>query len=176
MRRALVITTCALGLALTPAALFAQPPPAQPPPAQPPPAQQTPAQQPPAQETPQLAFAAPAGMIFNQIKPDQTAAFEEVMGKLKEALNKSTDPVRKQQSTGWKVYKATEAMGANTLYVFLMDPAVPGADYNVFKVLQEGLGDATAREIFEKFRNAYAGPQNKINLTPVAAFGGAPMR
>jgi hypothetical protein len=49
-------------------------------------AQDQPAQQ-PAQPS-QVAFQSDAGMIFNQVKPDQTAAFEEVMGKVKEAMAK----------------------------------------------------------------------------------------
>jgi len=173
MRRSFALSSCVLTLALAPAALFAQTPPAQQPATQQPATAQ---EQPQTQQAqpPGLSFDAPSGMIFNQIKPDQTAAFEEVMAKVKEALAKSTDPTRKQQAAGWKVYKATEPMGEakNVLYVFIMDPALKGADYNVFKILQEGLGDATAREIFEKFRNAYAAGQNKINLTPLLAFGG----
>ena len=168
MRRPFVTTSCALLLALAPVALFAQTPPAQQPPAQNPPAQEQPAQ--PA--TPKLTFATDAGMIFNQIKPDQTAVFEEGMTRIKEALGKSTDPVRKQQAAGWRVYKAQEPMGANTLYVFLMDPAVKGGDYDMFKILQEGLGDQTAREIFLKLRDAYASGQNIINLTQIQNFGG----
>ena len=31
------------------------------------------------------------------------------MGKIKEALMKATDPVRKQQAASWKVFKAAEA-------------------------------------------------------------------
>ena len=169
MRRPFVTTTCALALAALPAGVFAQTP-----------AAQTPQQTPPAQEQQQAAasklpptvFASDAGLIFNQIKPDQTAVFESAMTKLKEALMKSTDPVRKQQAAGWKVYKATEPMGSNALYVFVMDPAVKGGDYNMFNVLQEGLGDQEAREIWKGLTAAYGGPQNILNLTPVVNLGG----
>jgi hypothetical protein len=113
MRRPFTISTCALALAVTGTALLAQDPPAQP--AAPP--------------KPALAFSSPAGLMFNQVKPDQTAAFEEGMAKLKEALAKSKDPKRQDQAKGWKVYKAKEPMGGNVLYIFLMDPAVEGADY-----------------------------------------------
>jgi hypothetical protein len=163
MRRLFVNSSCALVLALAPAALFAQDPPPQQPP---------PEQQPQQQQPPPTAFASDAGLIFNQIKPDQTAAFEEAMAKIKEALQKSTDPVRKQQAAGWKVYKAAEPMGQNVLYVFYMDPAVKGADYEMFKILQEGLGDQMAREIFKTLAAAYAAGQNIINMTPIQNFGG----
>ena len=52
------------------------------------------------------------------------------MAKLKEALAKSEKPERKQQATSWKIFKAAEpGAGGNVLYVFIVDPAVKGADY-----------------------------------------------
>lgn len=168
MRRSFATTSFALALALAPAALFAQ---------ETPPAQAAPAQ-PPAQPAgpPAGAFSTPAGMFLNTIKADQTAAFENTMAKVKEAAAKSTNADVKQAATGWKVYKALEPAGeGKVLYVFLLDPAVKDFDYSgtgVFKILQDGLGDATAREIFEKFRNAFVTGQNKLSLTPVLSLGG----
>ena len=49
-----------------------------------------------------------AAMILHNIKPDKTADFEMVMGKVKVALQKSEDPIRKQQAASWKLYKAAE--------------------------------------------------------------------
>jgi hypothetical protein len=66
-------TTCAPMLfvvALAPAALFAQ----------------TPAPAAPAATEPKLAFSAPAGLLLIQIKPDSTAVFEELLGKLRAGL------------------------------------------------------------------------------------------
>jgi hypothetical protein len=172
MRRPFVTSTFALALALAPALSVAQtPPPTQQPPAQPP-AQTAPAA--PAQP-PQGVFTAPAGMFLNTIKTDQTAAFEETMAKVKEAIAKSTNESVKKAGAGWKVYKALEPAGQGVLYVFTMDPTVADFDYSalgIFKILQDGLGDATAREIFEKFRNAFGAPQNKLNLTPLGSLGG----
>ena len=75
-------------------------------------------------------FASDAGMVLNFIKADKTADFEAVMGKLKEALQKSEKPERKQQATSWKVFKSAEAaQGGNALYFFVIDPAVKGADW-----------------------------------------------
>ena len=47
-------------------------------------------------------------MVLNFIKPDKTADFEMVMGKLKEAMAKSEKPERKQQAAGWKVFKSPD--------------------------------------------------------------------
>jgi pyruvate/2-oxoglutarate dehydrogenase complex dihydrolipoamide acyltransferase (E2) component len=73
-------------------------------------------------------FASDAGMVLNFIKPDKTADFEAVIAKLKEALQKSEKPERKQQAASWKVFKSPDpAAGGNALYVFIIDPAVKGA-------------------------------------------------
>ena len=114
-----------------------------------------------------LVFASNAGILFSPIKPDQEAAFEEILGRVQEALAKSVDPVRKQQAAGWKVYKSTEPFQGSTLYISVMDPVVKDASYNVFPILQEGYGDVAAREMFEKFRNAHAGGQNLASMNPI---------
>ena len=58
--------------------------------------------------------------------------------KLKEALQKSEKPERKQQAASWKVFKSPDpAAGGNVLYVFIIDPAVKGADYTVSTILAE---------------------------------------
>ncbi len=116
-------------------------------------------------------------MFLNTIKADQTTAFEQTMAKVKEAAAaKSTNPAVKEAMAGWKIYKASEATPqGHILYVFVLDPAVKDFDYSgtgVFKILQEGLGDAPAREIFDKFRNAFAAGQNKLTLTPLGSLGG----
>jgi hypothetical protein len=162
MRRRSVTTTCALLLALAPAPILAQ---------DPPPAQQPPAQaQPPG--PPKLSFDANAGLLLVQIKPDQTAAFEELVGKLKAGLAKSTDASLKQQMSGWRVYKSSEPMGANALYVVLVDPAVPKSEYDFFGLLQkvmtpEELRAPETQEMFKRFVGAFAAGYNKLNLTPL---------
>src|SRR3954465_4421059 len=83
-------------------------------------------------------FASEQGLIFNAIKPDKVMDFETVIARLRAALMNSKDPVRNQQGWGWKIYKATEPGPNNSvLYVFVMDPAVKGADYGVAKILAE---------------------------------------
>ena len=92
------VTVTALALALLPAAAFAQNPPAQQPPATPP-AAQTPAA--PAQPAaPKLTIASPAAMLLVQIKPDQTAVFEEMVAKLKAGLAATQDATLKQRPQG----------------------------------------------------------------------------
>ncbi len=132
---------------------------------------QQPAQQ--AQQAPaKRVFASNAGMVLNFIKPDKTADFEAVMVKLKEALNKSDKPERKQQAATWKVFKSPDpAGGGNVLYVFVIDPAVKDADYTVSNILAEAFPPAELNTIYKQYADSYAQGQNIINLNVVQDFG-----
>jgi hypothetical protein len=116
-------------------------------------------------------FASDAGLVLNFIKPDKTADFEAVMAKLKAALEKSAKPERRQQAAGWKIFRALEP-GANgsVLYVFTIDPAVPGADYTVSTILAEGFPDEV-QALYAQYAGAYAAGQNVVNLKLSAALG-----
>lgn len=143
--------------------------------AQNPPAQTQPTQQPPAQQA-QAApnarvFASDAGLVLNFIKADKTADFEAVMVKLKEALQKSDKPERKQQAASWKVFKAAEpGPNGSVLYVFFIDPAVKGADYTVSTILAEGFPQ-DVQALYKQYAEAYAQGQNFVNLTLVSDLG-----
>ena len=118
-------------------------------------------------------FTADAGMIFNIIKPDKTADFEMVMGRLKEALQKSADPQRKEMAAGWKLFKSQEpGPNGNVLYIFIMDPVVKGADYTTSKILAEAFPDEV-QALYQKFSDSYAAGQNLVNLALISAFGDA---
>ena len=192
--RSFVITTFALALAIAPASAFAQtqqPPAQQPPAGQQPPAPGTqppsqPGQQPPSQPAqqpqqqqqapPARTFTADAGMFFNQIKPDKTADFERIMGRVKEALAKSTDPVRKQQAASWKVFKSVEpGPQGNVLYLWVMDPAVKGADYTITKILADAF-PSEVQELYKTLVDCYPaqGGQSMVNLQNVLTMAGAP--
>jgi hypothetical protein len=147
------------GTLLSATAAVAQQPPATPP------AQQAAA--PPTART----FASDAGMVLNFIKPDKTADFEAVIAKLKEALQKSEKPERKQQAASWKVFKSPDpAAGGNVLYVFVIDPSVKGADYTVSNILAEGF-PTEVQTLYKQYAEAYASGQNFVNLSLVANLG-----
>src|ERR1700730_8610167 len=165
--------------AQTPTAHMHHPPPGQPqPPAQPP--QQPPAQPPaqpgqPAQQaqaTPTARmFASDAGMVLNFIKADKTADFEAVIAKLKEALQKSAKPERKQQAASWKVFKSPDPNPNGTvLYVFIIDPAVKGADYTISTILNEAFPQEV-QALYKQYADAYAQGQNFVNLALVSDLG-----
>jgi len=119
----------------------------------------------------QRLFPNDAGLVLNFIKPDKTADFEMVIGKLKEALQKSEKPERKQQAAGWKVFKSPDPAGANTLYVFIIDPALKGADYQISNIIAESFPPAEANDILKKYSEAYAQGMNIVNLSVIQELG-----
>ena len=133
-------------------------------------AQTPPAQQAQAPKSPYV-FASDAAAVLNFVKADKTADFEMVMAKLKEALQKSAKPERKEQAASWKVFKSPEAaQGGNVLYVFLIDPSVKGADYTVSTILAE-VFPAEVQTLYKQYAEAYASGQNFVNLTLVTDLG-----
>jgi len=118
----------------------------------------------------QRVFASDGGLVLNFVKPDKTADFEAVITKLKEALQKSDKPERKQQAASWKVFKSPEpAAGGNVLYVFIIDPSVKGADYTVSTILAEGF-PSEVQTLYKQYAEAYASGQNFVNLQMVSDF------
>lgn len=124
---------------------------------------------------PAVNFSTGAGILFHQIKSDRTGDFEWVMGKLKDALLKSEDAVHKQQAAGFKVYKNVDPLPqtGNIMYVVLIHPTVPSADYNmitllnlVYKAFPE-----EQQEIYKRVQGAFGGGVNRLNIEPVADFG-----
>ena len=138
--------------------------------AQQPPALPAPAQQAQTAPNPRV-FISDAGLVLNFIKTEKTADFEAVIVKMKEALEKSDKPERKQQAASWKVYKAIEgAPTGSSLYIFFIDPPVKGADYTVSTILAETFPEEV-QTLFPQYREAYNQGQNFLNLTVVPVVG-----
>ena len=97
--------------------------------------------------------------------------FETIVARLREALQKSDKPGRGQQAASWKVFRAVEpAANGAALYVFVIDPAVKGADYTVSTILAEVFPNEV-QALYKQYSEAYATGQNFVNLTLVAALG-----
>jgi hypothetical protein len=120
-------------------------------------------------------FASEQGLIFNAIRPDKVMDFETVLAKLRTALTDSKDPVRNQQGWGWKIFKAAEpGPNGSVLYVFVMDPAVKGADYGVAKILSEAYPNEVM-DLYRMYTGAFAtAGQTLINLQPVPSLNANP--
>jgi hypothetical protein len=122
-------------------------------------------------QTPARTITGDAGVIYYVVKADKTADFESIIGKVKEALAKSEDPIRKQQATGWRVFKQVEAgPSGNVLYVSLVDPSVKDADYNILPLLYTAF-PAEAQALYAQYRDALAGGVSNVNYQLVNALG-----
>jgi len=112
-------------------------------------------------------FTAKSGLIFNPVRPDRVVDFEMVMGYLQAAFEKATDPRVREQAKGWRVFKATEpGPNGSVLYVFVIDPAVPGADYGLGRILSDAYPDQIEK-IWALYTGSLAGGGTLLNLTPV---------
>jgi hypothetical protein len=123
------------------------------------------------------AFAAPAGLLFNTVRADRVADFEQVMGYLRAALEKSPDPTVRAQARGWRVFKATEpGPSATVLYVYVIDPTVPGADYALGPILAQAYPDqAQLQEIWRLYTGSVTGGGTLLNLTPLQPVAPTPV-
>jgi len=112
-------------------------------------------------------FTAPSGLIFNTVRPDRVVDFEMVIGYLQAAFDKTTDARVREQAKGWRVFKATEPGPNNTvLYVFVIDPTMPGADYGLGRILADAYPDQIEK-IWSLYTGSLAPSASLINLTPV---------
>ena len=117
-------------------------------------------------------FGSSTGLVLNFIKPDKTADFEAVVVKLKEALQRSPNSVRKLQAASWRVYKSPEpAAGGAAVYVYIVDPAVKDADYSVATILAEAFSPDELTSLYKQYSEAYASGQNIVNLNLIQNLG-----
>lgn len=133
---------------------------------------QQPAAAQPAPAAPKVPFTTPAGILLVQIKPDKTADFEEMVGKLKAGFAKTQDATLKQQAAGFKVYKSAEPFGANALYVVQIEPTVPSSEYELFNMLLRTMTPEEQRaegvaDMWKRYADAFAAGLSKLSLTPV---------
>ena len=128
---------------------------------------------PPAAAANPFIFPGDGGVVLNFVNADKAADFEMVLGKVKEALAKSTKPERKAQLNGWKVFKASETRpDGGLIYVFVFDPAQKGGDYSVGNILVEGFG-AEGQTLYKTYSDAFGSPAigALLHLNKVADFG-----
>lgn len=116
-----------------------------------------------------LTFTADAGLIFNIIKPDQTAAYEAAIKKLQESFAKIEDPIKKQMAAGWTIYKQVEpGQNGSVIYVSIINPVIKDADYSVMKIIAD-VFPVEAQEIYKSYSAAFVS-LGKSNLVKVAEF------
>jgi hypothetical protein len=114
-------------------------------------------------------FTAPVGLLFNTVRLDKVADFEKLIAAVRAKLESSTDPAIKAQAKGWRFYRAAEpGPGNSVLYVFVLDPAVPGEDYGLGRILSQGSTDAAVLlETWKLYTGSVTGGGSLLNLSLV---------
>ena len=87
------------------------------------------------------------------------------------ALARSKNPTTQAQAKGWRFYKAAEpGPGGSVMFVFVIDPVVPGEDYSLGKVLVEAFPDPVKlQEVWALYTGSVTGGGSLLNLSPVSA-------
>jgi hypothetical protein len=117
---------------------------------------------------PARSFTAPTGLLLMTVRPERVADFERVIGFLQAALEKSADTKDRDQARGWRIFKAAEPGPGNTvLYVSLLDPTVPGADYGLGRILAEAYDTTQLQQIWKLYTGAVTSGGSLLNLSPV---------
>ena len=123
------------------------------------------------QSNPQRVFNRDGGFVQSVIRADKTADFEMVMQKVKEALQNSENPLRKQQLRGWKVFRVAEPGPDNSvIYFMVIDPPARDADYTISTILSEGYPGGEGQTLYTTFSGAFAGGISAMNLNLVNDF------
>jgi hypothetical protein len=109
------------------------------------------------------------------VRPERAADFEATIERLREALDISPTPRRREQALGWRVFRASErATNGDLVYVFLIEPAVRGADYATSKILAEAFPQE-AQSLDRRYAES-SQDQAVLDLSLVAALGQQPSR
>ena len=96
--------------------------------------------------------------------------FEAGLAALRTALG--NNPKRQEQVRGWRMYRGHEPMKGNTLYVFVIDPAIAGQDYWFKPILEEGLPPADAARAFQQLSSSLAASMNRLQLRNIESAPG----
>jgi hypothetical protein len=139
-----------------------------------------PGQQPEGQQgekPPQLTFSTDTVMIFYQVLPDKTQQFEQVLTKVKEAMQQSDNPARKQQAEGMRLLKSAKpAEDGSVQYAVLVHPVMKDTEYEPGMLVYETFPDE-ANKLFSDFESLVKkdGMTGVMEFVPVFEFGsGAP--
>ena len=116
-------------------------------------------------KSPVFSLTSDAAIVTLLIKPEKTADFELVLSRLKEALAKSENPKRKEQAAGWRIFKSSQVVQGNAVYVMRLDPVIKGEEYDITRLIAE-VFPVEVQDLFLKYKDAFVG-RGVTELTPV---------
>ena len=104
---------------------------------------------------PKLTYEGDAVIVAYNVNPGQDANYEQVLARLRAALQKSTRSEAQQQLAGWKVIKAQNKQPDGTsVYLHIISPIVPGADYSITNLVYETATDEEKIEFYNLYKGA----------------------
>jgi hypothetical protein len=110
-----------------------------------------------------ITYEGDAVIIAYNINPGKDADYDQVLQKVRDALQKSPKPEAKQQLAGWKVIKnAQKQPDGSSVYVHIISPVVPGADYSLTNIVYEAASDEEKRAFYDLYRGALMKPLFQI--------------
>jgi hypothetical protein len=99
-------------------------------------------------------------IFLNQIKADKREQFEKFVHEILWPVALKLDPIDQKVAKQTRVLHPVEMNKDSTYtYIFLMDPVIPGASYEVIYYLKKGYGEEKAKEYSKMFEECYASPQ-----------------
>jgi hypothetical protein len=119
---------------------------------------------------PALPLEGPTAMVFHTVKADRMVEFEALFTRLREAFALSGEAARRSQAAGWRIFKqnAPTAQG-HLLYVSVIDPVVPGQEYDIARLLAEAF-PAEGAALYQSLLASHVQPTVQAsNLTLVTS-------
>ena len=134
------------------------------------------AAQPQAAAPQKTTYDAETVIVIYSANPGKDADYEQVMAKLKEALNKSTAPEAKQQLAGWKIVKSQKPLtqDGSSSYIHIISPVVKGADYSIVNIVYSVSTDDEKRAFYDLYKGALKGAISQMTANDIATASAAP--
>jgi hypothetical protein len=128
-----------------------------------------------AKPTPTL-FTSDSVIIVYSVNQGKEADYEQVLAKLRAALDKSTDSNAKAQSAGWKVVKAEKSLTPDGLpsYIHIISPVIKGADYSIVNQVYAVSTDEEKRAFYDLYKGALKGAVSLMQGNDVKTASAAP--
>ena len=125
-----------------------------------------------------VTFSGESAVLLNFVAPGKTADFERVMRAYRAGLSGSDNAESNQMGDGLKVFRAAEPGLNNTvLYLWIVDPVVPGANYAVTQLLDDEVqpgppgNGVEVQELYEAYIGSLeGGGQQQVDMALVMEF------
>ena len=124
-----------------------------------------------------LTYSTDSVIVIYAVNQGKDADYEQVIAKLKDALNKSTVPEAKQQLAGWKVVKSDKALtndATSSYYIHIISPVVKGADYSIVNIVYSVSTDDEKLAFYNLYKGALKGAISQMSGNSINTSSSAP--